>query len=359
MKKYYLAALAFVGIILVAACTKLEKGFISPYIRYSVSTVTVTKGRIFNSNTLVPDGSSIPMTVKMVHVYDAQGKVVDDLFTKRYPVEVWASPYNNLTDTSFALITAKRKKEELPAIVVNPLSGRLEANPGTYNLPSGTYTMDLEVTNTAGTQQLPKAITIIINEGKAVETSPETGTYSVGTIVAGTATGGPAIFNGANNPFVKETIQRVGDLPNELVLKFLDKDGIAFNPKASQVIKRPNSGLNPTPAFLQNLQDYSPDTYVAREDAIYIKYPLTPFPIASLGNGFNLYYLINSTSVQIDSTATWSTNSPGVFYQGSTDARYRGSFANGKYDYSVRVPLRIQTPGSYVLTVQLLNAKRR
>lgn len=362
MKRHYfsiLPAISLLALCMLTACTKYEKGFLSSSIQYSVSTVTVIKGRIFNSNTLVPDGSSIPMSVKWVHVYDATGKIVDDIFSAKYPVEVWSAAYNPATDINFALITAKRTKTELPPIVVNAQSGRLEANAGTYNLPSGTYTMDLEVSNIAGTKLLPKAVTIILQEGKPVETNPETGSYSAGTIVAGTATGGPTFFNGNNNPFVKETIQRVADLPNEFVLKFIDKDGNAFNPKNSEVIKRPNSGLNPTPAFLQNLQDYAPDTYVAKDDAISIRYPLTPFPIVTLGNGFNMYYLINSANVQIDSTTAWTTNSPGIFYQGVTDARYRGTFINGRYDYSIRVPLRIQTPGSYVLTIQLLNAKRR
>jgi hypothetical protein len=113
------------------------------------------------------------------------------------------------------------------------------------------------------------------------------------------------------------------------------------------------------PLFLQNLQDYASDTYVATDEAISIKFPLTPFPIASLGNGFNMYYLINSANVQIDSTTAWTTNSQGVYYQGVNDSHYRGTYVNGKYDYSIRVPLRIQTPGSYVLTVQLLNTTRR
>lgn len=347
--------------IFIAACTRYEEGFLSPTIQYSVSNITIIKGRVANSNTLVPDGSSIPMTVKWTHIYDSTGKIVDELFSKKYPIDVWSASYNPAKDTNFALIMAKRMKTELPPILVNPLSGRIEANSGTYNLPSGTYTMDLEVSNTAGTQQLRKAMTMTFKEGTAVETAPETGAYSAGTIVAGTATGGPLFFNGQNNPFVKQTIERKADTPNEFVLKFIDKNGTPFNPKENEVIKRPNSGLNPVPLYLQNLQDYAPDTYVATDEAISIKYPLTPFPIASLGNGYNMYYLINSANVQIDSTATWGAGAsgPGIYYQGVNDPRYMGTYVNGKYDYSIRVPLRIQTPGSYVLTVQLLNITRR
>ena len=91
----------------------------------------------------------------------------------------------------------------------------------------------------------------------------------------------------------------------------MDKNGVPFNPKTGEFTKRPNSGLNPNPPFLQNLQDYAPDTYVTTDTAISIKYPLVPFPIVTLGNGFNMYYRIPSQFVHIDSTSTWSANTGG------------------------------------------------
>lgn len=43
-------------------------------------------------------------------------------------------------------------------------------------------------------------------------------------------------------------------------MKIMDKIGVAFNPKRGEIIKRPQTGINPNPPFLQNLQDYAPDT---------------------------------------------------------------------------------------------------
>lgn len=55
-----------IAIILFMGCTKIEKGFISPTMQYNVKLLTISKGRVTRSNSLVPDGSSIPLNVKWV-----------------------------------------------------------------------------------------------------------------------------------------------------------------------------------------------------------------------------------------------------------------------------------------------------
>lgn len=344
------------------ACTKYQNGFISPTMQYSVSTFNVIKGRIASSPTLVPDGSSIPLNIKWTHIYDSDGTIVDDLFLKEYPVDIWTAGYNPRTDTTFALITAKRGKSELPPIVMNPLNGSLEANSGTFFLPAGTYTMDVEVSNTAGVQELKKAMTIILAEGKRLETSPEVGAFSNGRLIANTAAGAPngGYFNGPNNPYDSVVITRFADSPNSLILVMRDKNGVPFNPSKGEVAKRPNSGSDPIPPFLQNLQDYAPDTYVANDTAISIKFPLVPFPIASLGNGYNMYYRIPTAFVHMDSTSSWLSNpDPDNYYQGVNDSHYLGSYKDNLYDYSIRVPLRVQYPGSYLIDIKIMNTTHR
>ena len=109
------------------------------------------------------------------------------------------------------------------------------------------------------------------------------------------------------------------------------------------------------PPFLQNLQDYAPDAYIATDTSISIRFPLVPFPIISLGNGFNMYYRIPTQYVHIDSTSAWASNNGG-YYQGTTDSHYKGVYTNGLYDYSIRVPLRIWVPGAYEMSIKILNA---
>jgi len=349
------------------SCTKYGDGFLSPTVQYAVNEFTITKGRIATSYSLITDGSSVPMHVKWVHIYDATGKIVDSLFSKKYVVPVWTAAYNPLTDTNYAKIIAKRGTAELTPIVVNESNGTIEANSGTIYLPVGTYTMDLEVSNAAGTQLLKNIMKINLVDGQTIEIAPETGAFSLSLLIAGTASGagaaggtnGGTLFNGVNNPFVEYTVTRFADTPNVFIYKVMDKNGVVFNPKNGEIAKRPNSGLNPNPPFLQNLQDYAPDTFTAGDTAMSLKYPLVPFPIASLGNGYNMYYRIPTQFVSIDSTTLWSSNTAGNFYKGITDTHYKGVYTLGKYDYAFRTPMRIQVPGAYFLKVKLLNATHR
>jgi len=349
------------------SCTKYGDGFLSPTVQYAVNEFTITRGRIATSYSLITDGSSVPMHVKWVHIYDASGKIVDTLFSKKYLIPVWTAAYNPLTDKDYASITAKRSVASLSPIEVNESNGTIEANSGTIYLPVGSYTMDLEVSNAAGTQVLKNIMKINLVDGKTIELDPETGAFSLSLLVAGTASGagsaggsnGGTLFNGVNNPFVEYTITRFADTPNVFIYKLMDKNGVIFNPKNGEIAKRPNSGLNPNPPFLQNLQDYAPDTYTATDTAMYLKYPLVPFPIASLGNGYNMYYRIPSQFVKIDSTGSWPSNIAGNFYKGTADTHYKGTYTLDKYDFAFRTPMRIQVPGAYYLKVKLLNATHR
>ena len=364
MKKNILSRLMAVAVLLMVAlffgnCKKFEKGFLSSTIKYAVSEFSVTRGRYSQSYSMVLDGSSLPVKVRWVHIYDANNKIVDSLFTKKYPVSVWTSAYEPTTDKTYAQIMAKRAVIEAEPITINEANGSVTANPASIYLPVGVYTMDIEVSNVAGVKTFSKMLSINIKDGKTFETTPETGAYSLGSLVANTATGGPLHFNGNNNPFVVETITRFADTPNIVIVKVQDKDAVYFNPKNNEIMKRPNSGLNPNPPFLQNLQDYAPDTFTPTDTALVLRYPLVPFPIASLGNGFNMYYRIPAQYVTIDSTSTWSSNTAGNYYKGITDSRYKGVYVDGRYDYSVRIPMRIQVPGAYILNLKLLNVKRK
>lgn len=372
MKKYRNINTAVLFLIIVFAgffsgCTKVGNGFLSPFVEYSVNQFSIIRGRTTSSYSLVTDGSSIPMHVKWTHIYDASGNIVDSLFSKKYLVAVWTAAYNPATDKDYASITAKRSVDSLPPIIVNETNGTIEANSGTLNLPIGIYTMDLQVTNSAGTQELKKIMQINIVDGKPLETAPEQGAFSNSLLKAGTAAGAGAaggsnngvFFNGANNPYDQFTVTRFADTPNIFILKVTDRNGVPFNPKIGELAKRPNSGLNPNPPFLQNLQDYAPDTFLATDTSISLKYPLIPFPIASLGNGFNMYYRIPSQYVHTDSTSGWSSNTAGNFYKGVLDSHYLGVYTDGRFDYSLRIPMRIQVPGAYEISIKILNVTHR
>jgi len=372
MKKYKqinTAILFFLVIFagLFSGCTKIQNGFLSPYVQYAVNEFSIIRGRASTSYSLITDGSSIPLHVKWIHIYDSTGKIVDDIFSKKYPVAVWTAAYNPLTDKTYASIFAKRTIDSLPPIVVNENSGTISSNSGSLNIPLGSYTMDFQISNSAGTQILKNLMKIDIVDGPSVGISPDPGAFSLSLLNAGTAGGAGAkgganngvMFNGNNNPFVVYSVTRFADTPNIFIVKVTDKNGVVFNPKADEIAKRPNSGLNPNPPFLQNLQDYAPDTFTATDTAMVLKYPLTPFPINSLGNGYNMYYRLPTKYVQIDSTKAWTSNTAGNFYKGIQDSHYLGVYTNDKFDYAVRIPLRIYVPGAYELNIKILDATHR
>jgi hypothetical protein len=340
-------------------CKKYDSAFLSPTLSYALSEFTITKGRTTQSFSMVLDGSTLPVKVKWLHIYDATGKNVDSIFSKKYPTPVWITAYDPTVDKTFAQIMAKRGVADIEPINILEANGSVIATPATVYIPAGVYSVDIQVSNKAGTRTFNKMITLNIKDGKTVETTPETGSYSLGTLLANTPTGGPVHFNGNNNPFVIETITRFADTPNIMIVKVQDKDGVLFNPKNNEIMKRPNSGLNPNPPFLQNLQDYAPDTFTATDTALVLRYPLVPFPIATLGNGFNMYYRMPTQFVTIDSTTAWTSNVAGNYYLGVTDSRYKGVYTDGRYDYSIRIPMRIQVPGAYILNIKLLNVKRK
>jgi hypothetical protein len=120
------------------SCTKYQKGFLSPYITYLETSYTFGKGRVASSDALDPDGSSIPLHVELVHVYDANGKLWDSVFLKSYPVTTWISQYIPTVDTTFDQIIALQQVQQLPGISVNSVSGVIQSNAASLNLPAGT-----------------------------------------------------------------------------------------------------------------------------------------------------------------------------------------------------------------------------
>ncbi|HWJ27990.1 MAG TPA: hypothetical protein VNS32_15700 [Flavisolibacter sp.] len=313
-----------------AGCTKTEKGFLSPYFQYPISEYSISKGRDFTSDAINPDGSSVPFKVEIVHIYDATGKIVDDVFFKKYPVSVWTSAYNNATDTTAALIAAKRKTEELPALKINESNGAIVANSASINLPSGKFTIDLRVSNEAGTQMLPKAVTINLADAAPFETAPGLAATSEALIMVGNESSSVAL----GSAYTTVSVQKTGDDPWVIHVKMVDKNGVPFNPLKGEIVKRPNSGLNPNPPFLQNLQAYTL-SYVPTESEMQFPYSVTPMPLESLGNGYNMYYRIPTQYFHID------------------------GYPDDKYSLNIRFPLRIWVPGTYNITVTVNNVTHR
>lgn len=321
-KSFFYITSLLICLAAIYACKKTAAGFLSPYIHYEQSPILIPKGRAFLSAGLNGDGTSQPISVRVLHYYDkATGKVIDTLFNKTFPVQIWTGLYNSKIDTTLQLINAKLKTVNTAPISVNPASGQIVANYGALKLPAGEYQFDLEIRNEAGTKVYPKIGDFILKDTTTYDAVPALGTqydklFKVGNESVAKAAGVPTL-----------TITRVADTPNIVTVQFLDKNGVYFNPKKGEIQRRPATGLNPSPPYLQTLQDFT-HFYSITDQAMIFKFPFTPFPLNQLPNGFNVYYRIPTNLVHID---------------GEPD---------GMWSLNPRFPIRIYVPGSYLVTMR-------
>ncbi|TDW95863.1 DUF5007 domain-containing protein [Dinghuibacter silviterrae] len=304
-----------------ASCTKYEKGFLSPNIQYLQSDYTISKGRVYTSDAVNPDGSSQPLTVTLVHVYDSAGNNVDSIFFKKYPVTTWTSAYNATTDTTLSDIKAKQQVQQLPPISLNSGSGVIDANFATIYLPAGTYSLDERISNVVGSEMFHNFVKITLVDAPAYQSVPDLGT----TYDKLFKVGNESVTRLAATPVI--TINYLADTPNLIILKMVDQNGVPFDPKTGEIVKRPNSGVNPTPPYLQCFENYT-NSYTYTDTAMLFNYALTPFPFASLGNGFNLYYRI-----------------PTQYFSAAGQP-------DGMWSANPRLPFRLWVPGVYSITMR-------
>jgi len=117
---------------------------------------------------------------------------------------------------------------------------------------------------------------------------------------------------------------------NKVVVKIVDKNGVPFNPKKGEIARRPNSGT--AGGYLQTMQDYSISTTLF-DDRMEFVYGVLPFPLVSLGNGFNYYYRIPAPYVNFDDSLGLPYNTY------SCNARFSfQAFVPGTYQVDVIVP---------------------
>lgn len=310
-----------------SSCKKLPNGFLSPLVRYEEDPIIIEKGRTKVSLALNFDGSSKPSKIKLVHVYDkATGKIVDDIFFKMYKIKVWKALFDPKTDTSAALVDAKLMEIEIPPIVINEVSGQVEANLNTAFIPAGDYEFDLQISNSAGTMLYPKIGQLQIVDALPYEAAPTLGSPNNRMIKVGDEN--DIIL--AQVPIV--TIKRIGDAPLKVTLRFVDKNGMPFNPLAGEILHRPYAGNNPIPPFWQSLEEYAYQI-VKYNDRMELFYAAAPFPLDTRGPGYNFYYRIPALSFVMDDQVKFP------YGDRSSNPRFvLKIYMAGEYEVEVKMP---------------------
>lgn len=247
-------------------CSKVEKGFLSPNLYYIENPLVTTQGSITVSSSLLVDGSTSPMTVELTKVVDAAGNDVEELLTKTDSIQGFTGSVSYL-DSTLALLNSKLATTAAKPLSINPIGGRIQLTPATKYVPTGTYTISVRATNVRGTVDLPNACQIIIN-GTGSSYIDYGGSYG-GTFDPLTGTN---LYGIGVAPAV---VEYYPSLTNKIVYKFLDKDGMLYNPKVGGITNRTGRWS------MKQFDPYYPETFT--DTSVEYQFPSVPnqFPVFS------------------------------------------------------------------------------
>lgn len=322
--KYILAAGLLVSI---AACTKIDDGFQSSAIRYKNNDIFAKRGLILTqSDRINADGSTPPYTFKMLNLRGVDGSPAPKEFSTEYEVLVFKTgeSFNIATDTTVALLDKKRELQKKFPMYFNEQSGQLTFNKASANLPIGKYVFDVEMTNPTGTKVFPSLATINVVDPIGEDLFVVNSTGAAG---AHDVTGA---FLDMKAP--KVTAKKISNNGARAILKIVDRNGVTFNPKAGEIIKR---GDRP---IFENYAKFNP--VLITDTAMICDFEVAPFPLARYVTpatdwGFLMYYRIPSQFVNIDGMA------PGLYS------------ANPRFEFQLKLE------GTYVIEVKLTDVTKK
>lgn len=288
--KKLLGAALLLGI-LAAGCKKINEGFLSDGLYVPDAPLTIQRGNPFQkTSAILADGTTQPMTVKLVDVRRADTHKHADEFYKEYPVYVYTAAVDPAVDTTIEQVNKKRTLKQLKPYEFLS-SGQFVFNGATDSLPLGvTYEYDIEVSNVAGSKLYKNIATMTtVDPPLITETTancnlfPDDGSSTI-------PMGAPTM-----------TITRVSESGASVILKITDKYGNPFNPNKGEIIKR---GDRP---IFENYARFHPIQYT--DTAMICNFEIAPFPLSKYSHGgtnwnYLMYYRVPSAFVSIDKTLT-------------------------------------------------------
>ncbi len=254
------------------------EGFLGNKFFYLSNPFTGIKGRVVTSDPLQADGSTNPITVKLLSIRNLAGKEADEL-NKTYEIPIYKGEVTP-QDSTPQLLALKLGTGMYKPFNVNSLGGRLELTPATALLDTGTYIFDIEVSNMRGS--------VKVNNVAKVRIIPSVPSQLIRQFANTSMPNQELVFTNQGT-FTTTLERRAG--PNQIIIRFLDKDGIAFNPKAGQVLPRIGTVAAPRFVFKQFAPYFSE---VVNDTAFIYQYPekIPTFPLYMLNNAYLSSYRI-------------------------------------------------------------------
>jgi hypothetical protein len=303
IKKFLIALLICCGatIIMLPGCKKTPVGFISDNMYYNLNPFTVSQGITTVSVGLIADGSTAPITVKLLGVRDlATGKDASGYLLKKDTVKIYKSAITS-DDSTLALLSAKLKDSLLAPFSVNPVGGRLQFTQATSNVPIGSYVIDVQASNIRGTKTLKNACIINV--------VPETAdTLSYSAYSASDDKFINFVFLSASLMPVK--ITHIANGPNKFIFVWKDKNGHNFNPANGEIYARPARPV------WKDWDPYYPE--MKTDTSLEYGYPggVPQFPVFQVVNAYNWagyglnYYTVSGkhTSSGMNANTTFTIN---------------------------------------------------
>ncbi|NSL87803.1 DUF5007 domain-containing protein [Chitinophaga solisilvae] len=321
---YRWCSLLLTAVLLAAGCKKIDEGFLSDGLYVPDSPIKIERGNPFQKTaSILADGTTQPMTVKLLDIRRADNKKRADEFFREYNVYVYTAAIDPEKDTTIEQVNAKRVLKKMQPFVFLP-SGQFVFNGATDSLPLGVaYEYDVEVSNVAGTRKFT-------NIGLMTTIDPP--------LFKKTSLGGCNWFQdfGTKNGSMGDltfNITKVADTGTSVILKIADQFGKPFNPKKGEIIKR---GDRPT---FESYARFHPVVYT--DTSMICNFEITPFPVREIPGygGYLMYYRIPSNFVVLDN------NIPGM--------------EPGPNSVNPRFGFQIIKAGTYLVEIRLPKTTRK
>lgn len=336
-----------VGALTLGGCAKVEVGYLSDNIRYGSNPITVEKGVFKIVTGIIPDNSTPPFKVSILDVRNKETGLREEAFFKESEITVWKTRYDPKTDTTLALIDAKREKQKSLPFQIIEKSGQLMFTQASESIPNGDYLLDIVVENSKGKKEYKGVTTLHVKDPLHFEHSnapyytlvkPEDGSnvryaHDVDWFDIKNQESATARFK----------ITRDASGPNQIILKVYDKHGNVFPGKALQ--RRPSGN-----DFLNTMSTFAYKTTVTG-DAVIHDYAQARFPDVywdSQPNNILCYYRIYDEYIEsADYVDLWN---PPYEVTYKTDPR--------PYILQLRFGLKFNLPGTYLVEIHLRATKK-
>ncbi|QES89121.1 hypothetical protein [Rhizosphaericola mali] len=222
------------------SCQKIVHGYISDDIYYQVNPFDVQQGVTTVSAALVLNGSTAPLSVKLLSLTDSLGNDADSLLRTPYSIVTYKAPLL-YTDTTLDQFNSKLNDSLVRPFNIAEIGGRLQFTSATSYVPTGRYNMDISVSNVNGERTIKNACQINIIP---LSTTSTTGYFSYRTYDAN----GNLIMRTESDPSYSSFDITYSETPgtSQIILKFVDKNGIPFNPNKGEVTDFSNDPITTT-----------------------------------------------------------------------------------------------------------------